>query len=404
MYATMTTLYKILQGLSIGVAMALIVFCFVGGPTLPGQLRKMRELRELGDVSGFSSHTNKEELPPSHTNKEELPPSHTNKEELPPFIIIVCYDTDNTLTSSFKRQLGQVAVLLKSAVALTSETLRFIVVTSSDAVFEQVRSIPRAWPRQYSSRIRFESRPVWYPPDRTNMKGLLRPCSSARLFLAENLADIDAAVLVDTDTVFLRPPEELLREIYKFNKTQAAGLSPTLSPYIRRKNRIPFPKPRGVNTGVMVMNMTRLRALPGGWTGVNLKAFDDYKHRISKYATNDIINIALAQSHGIFYQLGCAWNYNTGSCMTGVNGCLQAEREGVFLLHGTHATFLNKRFSKFRAVYKAWKAYRFESPLSKLLHDIENRIKRDKRSHNYCNEVTAQKQMLTKSLKTILRL
>ncbi|XP_064105035.1 glucoside xylosyltransferase 2-like isoform X2 [Macrobrachium nipponense] len=312
----MVKLLKILQTLTAAMAIIAIIRLLSGQPVSQGKL-------------GFSRNNG-------------------SKEILPPFIIIVCHDRGKSLTSSFARQLNQVTVLLKSAVTFTSETLRFLVVTNSETIFEKIQSIPRAWPSSYSSRLQFESRPVWYPADRKDsMKGLLRPCSSARLFLPETLRDVDAAVLLDTDTIFLRSPEELLREVYKFNGLQAAGLAQTSRGY--RGLNIPYPKPRGVNTGVMVMNMTRLRALPGGWSGVTLKAFDENRKVLSKTVTNDIVNIALAQ-----------------------------------------------------AVYEAWQDYQLGSPLSKLLGDMERRLKVSASPKTICDRITNLEDIFTKSLKTML--
>ncbi|XP_064115244.1 glucoside xylosyltransferase 1-like [Macrobrachium nipponense] len=231
------------------------------------------------------------------------------------------------------------------------------------------------------------------------MRGLLRPCSSARLFLPESLWDIDAAVLVDTDTLFLRPPEELLREIYKFNESQAAGLAQTSVGYHHR--RIPFPKPRGVNTGVMVMNMTRLRALPAGWTGTTLQAFDDHKRKLTVTATNDIINIALGQNIEIYYELDCSWNYGPGACFKGSNTCPNSELTGVHLLHGTSAAFVNNKNIKFRAVFEAWLNFQLGSPLTELLKDIRRRILADSSAKIRCNRLTSLELMFTKSLEKL---
>ncbi|XP_068238302.1 glucoside xylosyltransferase 1-like [Palaemon carinicauda] len=326
---------------------------------------------------------------------------YEGKSHLPAFIIIVCDDKQQTKTGKFSRQLNQVTVLLKSAVTLSKEKLRFLVVTNSDEVFEQIKSIVSAWPEKYQTQLELEPRSVWYPEDRKDMRSLLRPCSSARLFLPETMKDIDAAVLVDTDTLFLRPPEELLKEIYKFNGSQAAGLAQTSSGYKGR--RIPFPGRRGANTGVMVMNMTRLRALPGGWTGTTLKAFDDHRQNIASTATNDIINIAIAKNMKIYYDLDCVWNYGPGACYKGTNTCHKTEVTGAFLLHGTSAAFVNNRNFKFRAVYMAWQNYKMGSPLSKLLDDIRKRIRADISARVRCNKLDTLELMFTKSLEEILR-
>ncbi|XP_068233819.1 glucoside xylosyltransferase 1-like [Palaemon carinicauda] len=322
------------------------------------------------------------------------------KEILPPFIIIACKDEAKSVTSSFTRQLRQITVLLKSAVTFTSETLRFIVLTNSVDVFNQIKSIPSKWPDNYKSRLQFESGNVWYPSDREEMKNYFRPCSSARLFLPQSLRDIDAAVLVDTDTIFLRPPEDLLREIYRFNESQAVGMVQTSKGYVRKQ--IPFPKPNGANTGVMVMNLTRLRALREGWTNVTLKAFDKYRKRLSAFKTNDIVNIAVGQNPEIYYNLDCVWNYNTGSCIGSKNICPKAETSGVYLLHGTKGVFTRHRSIKFRSVFDAWENYQLGSSLSELLEDIKDKLKSKGRHQITCRKMPSLDIMFTKSLQIML--
>ncbi|KAK7079152.1 Glucoside xylosyltransferase 1, partial [Halocaridina rubra] len=316
---------------------------------------------------------------------------------LPVFIIIVCSGPKISQESSFHRQMEHVSVLLKSAASQTKTVLRFLVVTDSLAAYLNVLAIPSSWPLEYRRKVRLEHRDVWYPPDREAMKSLLRPCSSARLFLPEIITDLDSAVLIDTDTLFLRPPEALLMEIYNFNDKQAAGLAQT-SMGLNHRN-IPFPGPRGVNTGVMVMNLTRLRALPGGWTGTTLSAFDNYRNRLGITATNDIVNIALAQNPAILYDLDCVWNFGPGVCWRGTNHCPAAEEFGASLVHGTSASFVNTRNKKFRALYEGWRDHPVNGSLSDLYEAVTEKISMDTSRKIRCNKVKRLPFILTEGLR-----
>lgn len=334
----------------------------------------------------------------TNLSSKMLPPGGS-ADASPVFLIVICKSPSNSIDSSFSRQKRQLAVLFKSAATLSSRTLRFVVMTDSEEVFEQVQEIPAKWPEHYRSRLVFERRIVWYPSDRQDMKMLLRPCSSARLFIPETITDLDAAVLVDTDTIFLRSPEKLFEELYKFDDKQAAGLAQTSQGYGGRK--IPYPGSRGVNTGVMVLNLTRLRAMPGGWTDTNLNVFDRYRGKIQVTATNDILNILFGENPELLYDLSCPWNYSPGACWKGFNTCKEADVNGVSLVHGTSAAFVKGRNPKFKAVFEAWEEYEIGDPSESLLQSIERRIQADKSPIVRCNKVSNLNFLFTEALRRV---
>ena len=58
------------------------------------------------------------------------------------------------------------------------------------------------------------------------MQGIMRlyeNCATQRLFLPWLLPDVSAAVYMDTDVFFMRPPEELLDTFHHFNNKQVFG-------------------------------------------------------------------------------------------------------------------------------------------------------------------------------------
>jgi hypothetical protein len=54
--------------------------------------------------------------------------------------------------------------------------------------------------------------------------------------------------------------------------------------------QVPYYGETGLNAGIMHMDLTRMRALPDGWTGATMAMHDKYKARI-KLADQDILNI-----------------------------------------------------------------------------------------------------------------
>ncbi|MPC45125.1 Glucoside xylosyltransferase 1 [Portunus trituberculatus] len=73
-----------------------------------------------------------------------------------------------------------------------------------------------------------EYKQVFYPPGTKKIKNLFRPCATGKLFLPQTLQDKDAVVFLDTDTLFLMPPEMLWRKLYAFNPSQIIGIAPCL--------------------------------------------------------------------------------------------------------------------------------------------------------------------------------
>ncbi|XP_066938906.1 glucoside xylosyltransferase 1-like [Macrobrachium rosenbergii] len=149
----------------------------------------------------------------------------------------------------------------------------------------------------------------------------------------------------------------------------------------------------------MIMNMTRLRALPTGWSNLVQEIYNRKKRRIGKVIVDGIINYLLAKNVELYYDLNCTWNYNTGTCVNELNSCMQAEETGIYLLSGIHSRYGgSKYYTKFHAVFEAWLRHRVGSGLSGLLKDITRRIRRDKPSEFWCNELSTMEYMLTKSL------
>lgn len=78
------------------------------------------------------------------------------------------------------------------------------------------------------------------------------------------MKDVDALLYVDTDVLFLRPMDDIWSFFKAFNSTQLAAMAPEHEipkiGWYSRFARHPFYGVTGVNSGVMLMNLTRIRS------------------------------------------------------------------------------------------------------------------------------------------------
>lgn len=77
------------------------------------------------------------------------------------------------------------------------------------------------------------------------------------------LKDVDSLLYVDTDIIFLQPVEEIWALLSGFNSSHLAAMAPEHEePRIGWYNRFarhPYYGKTGINSGVMLMNLTRIR-------------------------------------------------------------------------------------------------------------------------------------------------
>ncbi|XP_042888717.1 glucoside xylosyltransferase 1-like [Penaeus japonicus] len=292
------------------------------------------------------------------------------------FFLILCEgkpkaDQGGKTASDIGRQIRQAAVMLKSAAALTSAFLKFLVIADSKQLYQQLVDTTSRWPHEYRQRLSFEYHDVWYPAGRAEMRNMFRVCATERLFLPDMFPDLDAAIYIDTDLVFLRPPEDLWAEFRNFDDGQVAAMAPCLYHYDSNKNKIPFYGTSGLNAGIMHMNLTRMKSFPeGGWTPAVMKVFDVFRKKI-KLADQDMLNILFHKYPEKLYELGCEWNYRLWLCSQGRNLCPQAAAKGVSILHGNALAFVSGAERKLQAVFDAWERYQMGDPLRDLLTSLQ---------------------------------
>jgi len=200
--------------------------------------------------------------------------------------------------SSF--QLRQLIVSLKS-IALAERYTRNVLesrngkrcvevklVVSSREFFDYVEAIVQTWDLQFRNFLKLTYVPAVYPQGTLNeiinhelvdTKGTrgaafvifsplgyewtgnqYRPCATLRLFLDKILHDTDSIIYADTDIVFLKSVQHLWAEFGKFGEETLAAMTPDGS-YRRPKIEINGYDPHAYNSGLMLMNLTRMRGI-----------------------------------------------------------------------------------------------------------------------------------------------
>lgn len=105
------------------------------------------------------------------------------------------------------------------------------------STYQVIASIVSKWPEKYATRLRLEYLPI-FRPDIAHALEVYEKCSMERLFLPWALPELDAAIYLDTDTFFLRPPEDLLELFKNFDEKQFLGAAPVDGFYLQTNTEV----------------------------------------------------------------------------------------------------------------------------------------------------------------------
>jgi len=295
------------------------------------------------------------------------------------FILILCGGNQGKVSQSqggkvasdIGRQIRQADVMLKSAVLLTKRKLHFHVIADSRQLYGRLVNRTANWPYSYRRRLRFSMHDVWYPEEREEMRSMFRVCATERLFVPDIFPDMDRAIYIDTDLIFMRPPEDLWSFFDSFSPVHVAAMAPCMYHYGSPRNKVPFYGETGLNAGIMHMDLDRMRAMPDGWTGATMAMHDKYKAKI-KLADQDILNILFSFYPERLLELPCEWNYRVWLCSQDENKCPSAEQNGVSILHGNALAFVKGNEMKIQKVFESFEGFRLgEDSLAQLLGSLE---------------------------------
>ncbi|XP_032997103.1 glucoside xylosyltransferase 2 isoform X2 [Lacerta agilis] len=193
------------------------------------------------------------------------------------------------------------------------------------------------------------------------------------------LKDVDSLLYVDTDVLFLRPIDDIWGFLRAFNSTQLAAMAPEHEipkiGWYSRFARHPYYGVTGVNSGVMLMNLTRIRnaqfknsMIPTGltWEEMLYPLYQKYKNYIT-WGDQDLLNIIFYFNPECLYLFPCQWNYRPDHCMYGSN-CKGAEEEGVSVLHGNRGVYHDDKQPTFKALYEVIRDFPFEDNLFQSMY------------------------------------
>lgn len=177
---------------------------------------------------------------------------------------------------------------VKSALLFSEESdrLKFIIFTDTQHTFldEQLAAF------QGFRNFSFVLKNVSFPVRKKKMwKKMWKPCAAQRLFFPELLPEIDALIYVDSDTLFLTSPRTLFEKFQNFNESQIAALAPEMmnnDSWYPQDSFIPYYGKFGVNSGVKLMNLTRMREVYYQERLINV--YWDYKKDLT-YPDQDIM-------------------------------------------------------------------------------------------------------------------
>jgi len=188
--------------------------------------------------------------------------------DCPKLALILCDASSKSRSGRadpFDRQINQTLTLIKSILITMEkdECVHVILLTNKEAHFEKIKfeifGNTKKWDVGFTRRLRLEFVPLKYPPGSEYLRNVYRPCSSFGLFLPDVLP-YDSVITTDTDVIFLRNIHHLWKELSKLNSSALIGVSKRDYP----PKGIPYYGKNGINPGVMLMNLTRMRN--AGWT------------------------------------------------------------------------------------------------------------------------------------------
>jgi UDP-xylose:glucoside alpha-1,3-xylosyltransferase len=277
-------------------------------------------------------------------------------------------------------RLQETLIMLKSALMFSKEKLNFIVF-AEDNLIESFNQKLSEWKSFTNNGFTYKIMSLTFPiNDAEEWKKLFKPCAAQRLFLPNILKEVDSVLYMDTDTLFLTPVEIIWSYFYKMNSSQMAALAPEHEdPNVGWYNRFakhPYYGKLGVNSGVMLMNLTRMRAFQ--WSEYVVPIYRKYKLKIT-WGDQDIINIIFHYHPGKLYLYSCRYNFRPDHCMY-MSVCKPAEKYGVAVVHGSRGFFHSEKQPVFQVLYKAFEEFHlggdvfkeFYQPLEAYLDQHDN--------------------------------
>lgn len=271
-------------------------------------------------------------------------------------------------------RLEEALVMLQSA-ARSARGHLTVHIFADDELRPRFQERLQAWPAAVRAKFTPVLYPISYPSveDPEKWRALFKPCASQRLFFPYLIEGTDRVLYVDTDILFLRPLDELWSLFDRFKPEQLAALAPegevAALNWYKRFAEHPYVQPLGVNSGVMLMDLRKMRA--ARWRERMLAYRGRYKS--IPWGDQDLINIFFAESPEMLYGFSCAWNFRPDHCMYGSN-CKAAEEDGIAVVHGSRQSFHGDKQPTFKALWDAFSAHGLEPDAGALVRAVQENL------------------------------
>ncbi|KAL1481227.1 hypothetical protein MTO96_034593 [Rhipicephalus appendiculatus] len=183
--------------------------------------------------------------------------------------------------------------------------------------------------------------------------------NEAQLKKQSMLHDIDAILYVGTEIVFVHPVEDIWRMFYSMNDQEMVGMAPETESinrnlYLERFLQ-PFVEPFGVNSHLLLMNLTRMRAFE---FERRLNETTPDLTNVTTSEVEDALNIFFARNPEGIFTFTCRWNYRAEHCYKDVL-CTDAP---VAAVHGAYDEF-RYRNPAFMALHQSMQQYELGNSL-----------------------------------------
>lgn len=303
---------------------------------------------------------------------------------------------------------------VKSIIIFTNQRIIFRIVSNDvDAVNDLIeKSFPNS-----PSTFEFDVRPDFTPNSLSSLKEVLKfkGCGHLKVTFHHTFSDVDNLLLLDVDTIVLRPIEELFGEFKMFGKNTVMAMAEE-HPWNDQgyySHRPYAHNPAGLNGGLLLYNFTRIRennfASPSSEDQTH--SFEDALVESINYhllprkqflADQCAVNALFHHNPDKMRLLPCQWNLRAWAMMECLNEPCYCkglkETGGCALLHGQGRSFVPyKRNIGYFTVWKTVLDYDWDRVEGKQSQDLIETIR-----SNLFN-ITEQSAELDQSGLSVLR-
>jgi len=360
----------------------------------------------LERINSFMEYVENKQITESHEQEYKNGTTQSNyqeehSEKIFHMIVVAC---GSMKTISGRKQFKQLTGLIKSAIIMTQEKINFHLIVDSDEFYNRIAKLVNSMLDLYKDKVIMTKHEAWYPKEIQAFKAIYRPCSTQRLLIPDMFPDLNQIVYVDTDVLFLRPPEHLFQLFEQFNKDQFISMDVNMYPW---KWVVPKDVPiykNGFNSGVMLMDVQKTRRPEVNWQKRVKEIDEKYKGQLH-FFDQDLMGVFFNTTPENIYDLPCHWNTKRINCIfVDSERCPLEKLNEVSLVHGTGNLFFGNFMMKLRITYETFMNFDMSTQLPhELPLVLEKNIKKKIESgRSACSRIKGFDDMILKWPKATL--